>query len=167
MNLNLKKPHFQDLLVLFGEVLDELKRKGIVRSRNNPVADYSEWLVAKALGLNLQPNSNSGFDAIDSKGTKYQIKGRRTHPSNKSRQLGVIRSLKDKKFDFLIGVIFDKDFSVLEAYKIPHHLIKDNSRFSAHQNGHILILRGNILSVKGVERIDRQLNDYMMYADNK
>jgi hypothetical protein len=165
MQVDLQKPHFHDLLVLFGDVLDELKRRGIVRSRNNPVADYAEWLVSKAFNLNLQPNSNSGFDAIDSNGVKYQIKGRRLHPSNQSRQLGVIRNLKAKKFDFLIGVIFDKDFSVLEAYKIPHRLIKANSRFSKHQNGNILILKGDILSTKGVERIDEQLNEYIKRSD--
>ena len=165
--MNLDKPHFRDLLVLFGDLLDELKRRGIVRSRNNPVADYSEWLVSKAFGLNLQPNSNSGFDAVDSKGIRYQIKGRRLHPANKSRQLGVIRNLEDKKFDFLIAVLFNKDFSVLEAHKIPHRLIDKHSRFSKHQNGHIMILRGDILTAEGVERIDEQLSEYIAHSDIK
>ena len=118
MNLDLSKLHFRDLLITFGKILDELKRRGVVRSRNNPVADYAEWLVSKTFGYGLQPNSNSGFDAMDSAGVKYQIKSRRLHPSNKSRQLGVIRNLEDKKFNFLIAVLFNKDFSVLEAYGI-------------------------------------------------
>jgi len=160
MKLELEKPHFRDLLITFGRLLDELKKRGIVRSMNNPVGDYSEWLVSRVFRFKLQPNSNRGFDAIDSKGIKYQIKGRRLNSSNKSRQLGVIRNLGDKKFNFLIAVLFDKDFSVLEAYKIPHRLISRYSKFSKHQNGHIMILRGDVLTAEGVERIGKRLNRY-------
>ncbi len=151
-------PH--ELLVLFADVLDELKSRGVVRSRNNPVADYAEWVVTKGLGLSLQSNSTAGFDAIDSKGIRYQIKGRRLYPPNSSRQLGVIRNLAGKKFDFLVAVLFNKDFSILEAYKIPHYLIGKYARYSEHQNGHILILKGGVLMAKGVERIDNILRKY-------
>ena len=42
------------LLRLFAEVLDELKDRGVLRSRNNPVGDYSEQLAIRAFGLNPQ-----------------------------------------------------------------------------------------------------------------
>lgn len=157
MSFNLKELSVKQLLVTFGDILEELKERGILKTRNNPVADYSEWLVSKSLGFTLQNNSKSGFDAMDSNGTKYQIKGRRLSDVNKSKQLSVIRNLKDNEFDFLIGIIFDKDFAVLEAYKIPHALISRYARFSSHQNGHILQLAGDILSANGVEKIDGEL----------
>jgi len=144
-----------ELLSLFANILEELKSRGIARSNNNPVADYSEWIVSKALGLVLQPNSKEGFDAKDtSNGLRYQIKGRRLHSSNSSRQLGVIRNLSQRKFDFLIALLFDKNFSILEAYKIPHKLISKHARYSKHVNGHILTLKREILTAKSVERID-------------
>jgi len=31
----------------FGAILDELKQRGVVRTPNNPVSDYAEWLVYK------------------------------------------------------------------------------------------------------------------------
>lgn len=34
-----------ELLRCFADILDELKQRGIVRTRNNPVADYAEWLT--------------------------------------------------------------------------------------------------------------------------
>jgi len=157
MKDNLKKQSVRQLLIAFGAVLDELKARGVVKTRNNPVADYAEWLVAEKLGLSIQTSSTAGFDAIDAKGVRYQIKSRRLSDVNKSRQLGVIRNLKKNEFDFLIGVIFDSDFSVLEAYKIPHSLIAKYSRFSNHQNGHILQLKGDVLNAIGVERIDKRL----------
>ena len=154
-NINTLSPN--ELLVLYGNILDELKSRGIVRSRNNPVADYSEWLVSKSLGLTLQSNSNEGFDAVDPEGIRYQVKGRRLYPSNQSRQLGVIRNLMENKFDFLIAVLFNRDFSVLEAYKVPHHIIEKHARFSTHQNGHILIMKGNVLNDKAIENISGRL----------
>lgn len=76
-----------DLLKYFTDVLDELKQRGVVRTRNTPVADYAEWLVAQSLGLSLERNSRAGYDAMNAKKERFQIKSRRLDPSNKSRQL--------------------------------------------------------------------------------
>ena len=45
------------LLQCFADILDELKERRIVRTRNNPVADYAEWLVTRQLGLSLERSS--------------------------------------------------------------------------------------------------------------
>lgn len=156
-----EKLNVKELLSSFVKILDELREAGVIRSHNNPVGDYAEWLVSKAFDLTLENNSKSGFDAVDVKGVRYQIKGRRPYSRNKSRQLGVIRNLDAKEFDFLIGVLFAEDFSVLEAYMIPYELVAPHSRFSSHPNGHILILNGAILSAKGVVRVDKRLSDYL------
>lgn len=142
-----------DLLECFADILDELKKRGVVRSRNNPVADYAEWLVAKKLGLSLERNSRSGYDATTRSGERIQIKSRRLDPSSKSHQLSVIRNLEAREFDYLIGVLFNRDFTVKEAYKIAHGVIAKYARFSEHQNGHILHLRGEILKDPRVEDI--------------
>ncbi len=114
----------------------------------------------------LQPNSRKGLDALDDKGVRYQIKCRRMHSSNVSRQLSVIRNLEEETFDFLIAVLFRRDFSVLEAYKIPHNAVGRYSHYSSHQKGHILTLTGPILSASGVERTDDQLREYLATLSN-
>ncbi|MCC6934201.1 MAG: hypothetical protein IT406_00695 [Candidatus Yanofskybacteria bacterium] len=136
----------------YGRIMDRLRDAGILRSGNNPVADYTEWLVARKLGLELTPNSNKSFDAIHPRTKiRYQIKARRITESGKPRQMSVIRSTD---FDYLIAVIFDRDFKVLKALKIPKKLIRTPFvRFSKHQNGHILILRGPILEQRDIEEI--------------
>lgn len=140
------------LLQEYGRIMSQLRKDGILRSSNNPVADYAEYLVAKKLNLTLVSNSNKSFDAIDQKNKiRYQIKSRRVTEFSNSRQLGVIRSLD---FDFLIAVIFKENFEVLEAYKIPRSIIRPPYvRFSKHQNGNILILRGKILKDKNIKKI--------------
>lgn len=147
----LKTLSIPSLLKQFGDILDELKRRGVVRTRNNPVADYAEWLVAQKLGFELERNSRSGYDATNKSGERFQVKGRRLDPSNKSRQLSIIRNLDTNEFDYLIGILFDKDFTVLEAYKIPRRIIRKYARFSEHQNGHILQLRGAVLKDQAVK----------------
>ncbi len=148
-----------DLLGCFADILGELKQRGVVRTRNNPVADYAEWLVAQRLGLSLERNNKFGYDATNTSGERFQIKSRRLDPFNKSRQLSVIRNLDAGEFDYLIGILFDRDFTVKEAYKIPHGLIAKYARFSKHQNGHILHLRGDILRASGVEDITHNLSN--------
>ena len=142
------------LLRDYSKAMDALLEAGIVRTRNNPVGDYAEWVVKEELNLKLEKNSKSGYDATDKKGIRYQIKGRRVTSKNKSRQLGVIRDLNEKKFDFLVAVIFDEQFNVIEAYKIPHKIIKNHSKYSEHQHGHLVHLKGEILKDKLTQKIE-------------
>ncbi len=145
-----------ELLRCYADLMDNLKERNAVRTYNSPVADFAEWLVAQKLKLSLERNSNAGYDATGSE-ERFQIKCRRLTPSNNSRQLSVIRNLGDEKFDYLIGVVFERDFTVKEAYKIPHGIIADYAKFSKHQNGHILQLKGDILRDSKVEDITHVL----------
>ena len=75
-----------ELLATHSVILDELRHRNVIRSKNNPTGDYTEWLVSTKLNLTLETNSAKGFDATDSHGLRYQIKGRRGTPENKSIQ---------------------------------------------------------------------------------
>jgi hypothetical protein len=141
----LKKLSVIELLQLHSAILDDLKQRKVVRTRNNPVGDYTEWLVAKGLGFELAKNSSAGFDATDTKGNKIQIKGRRINSKSNSRQLGAIRNMDAKDFDSLAAVIFDNDYHIVDALLIPHKAIYDYANYSEHQNAHILHLKGPIL----------------------
>lgn len=153
--MNLRKHSEQDLLKLYAQIMEELRLRNIVRSGNNPVADYAEAIVAKRLKLKLANNSNRGFDAKDKRGITYQIKARRITDRNKARQLGVIRNLKNRHFDYLLAAIFNEAFELKELWKIPHKRIEKYARHSRHQNGHILVLRGPVLKDPQVTELVR------------
>jgi len=155
-----------ELLGCFADVLDELKKRKIVRTRNNPVADYAEWLVTQQLGLSLERSSKRGYDATDPSGKRYQIKSRRLDQTNESKQLSVIRNLDANEFDYLLGVLFNRDFTVKEAYKIPHSVIREHVSFSEHQNGYILHLQGEVLTAPGVENITEVLGKSISTTDD-
>lgn len=145
------------LLQAYAAILEQLRTRGVVRTSNNPVADYTEWLVCSKLGLRQEPNSTTGFDATDKKGTRFEIKSRRVTPHNPSLQLSALRNLGAKHFDYLIGVIYEADFSIRYAAKIPHRLIEPSSRFSAHSNAHLFNLTPEVLEIPGVEIITARL----------
>jgi hypothetical protein len=145
------------LLNINALTIEELIDRDILRTRNNPVADYAEWLISQKLHLHLLPNSHQGFDAIDEHGVRYQIKARRHSRTHKPLRLGVIRDLESDLFDHLITVIFNWDYSVLAAYKIPISVVKKFAKPNQHQNGHILFVRGGVLNDRDTQDISDQL----------
>ena len=139
-----------NLLRLYSEILAELKQRGIVRSTNNPVADYAEYLVVKALRLQRAPKSTKGYDAIDEKGHKYEIKGRRPTSSNESRMLSAIRNCEAAHFDYLAGILFNEDFSFDKACVVPFAIVLAEAKYRKHVNAHIFELRDSLWGREGV-----------------
>jgi hypothetical protein len=136
----------KELLCLQADVTEELISRKVVRTRNNPLGDYTEWLVAQGLGLTLEQNSTAGYDGIDGAGLRIQIKGRRVTPTNNSRQMSAIRNLDKKDFDVLAAVVFDQHFDIIEALLVPHSVVAEYATYREHVNAHILVLKGAILT---------------------
>jgi hypothetical protein len=142
-----------ELLALWSRVMAELKRRGLVRTANNPVADYAEHLVAKHLGLTLQDNNHAAYDAIAPDGTRYQIKGRRMTRHRSSRQLGVIRNLDQHGFDVLAIVLFESTFAVVGIWTVPYDVVREHAVYKSHVNGHVLHARSSLLNDPLVTKI--------------
>ena len=154
---NLAALHSHELLRLYGDLLKELTRRGIVRSTNNPVAGVAEYLVVNALNLKRVPQSTKGYNATDHKNQKYEIKSRRLTQNNPSRMLGAMRECELGHFDFLAGVLFNEDFSLYKACLIPHKVVLAESRFREHVNAHILELDDELWHRPGVTDITADL----------
>jgi hypothetical protein len=135
-----------ELLRRWSDIMAELRVRGVIRSSNNPVADYAEQIAAEQLGLTLAGNSTSGYDAVDEHGARYQIKARRLITSKTSRQLSTLRNLLDDLFDWLVVVLLDNEFSVQELWKLPVELVRDHATYRRHVNAHILHARGAVLA---------------------
>lgn len=131
----------RQLLAQYADIVEALRRRGVTRSSNNPVADYTEHLVCLGLGLERAPNSRAGHDATDAEGQRYQIKGRRLTPQNPSTELSAIRRLDTMPFHFLVAVVFRPDFSVDYAAQIPVAVVAARARFTAHTNSHRFQMR--------------------------
>ncbi|PCK18546.1 hypothetical protein CEY02_18515 [Bacillus pumilus] len=110
-----------DLIKAYGEVINELKKRGIIRSKNL-LGDLGEYLAinqyCNTIGLpNLQPApiGTQNIDAISVKGERYSIK------STTGKVTGVFYGLNEpdskepelQKFEYIIVVKFNEDY-VLE-----------------------------------------------------
>ncbi|HAO81684.1 MAG TPA: hypothetical protein DDW92_02115 [Candidatus Veblenbacteria bacterium] len=142
--MKLARKSTQSLMTAYSDILKELRRRKVVRTSNSPTGDYAELLACKKFHLKSAPPSTKSYDAKDKRGNKYQIKSRRLTVENKTQLLGVIRGLGKADFKFLIVVIFNEDYSVRYYYKMPKKVIKQYAKFSKHQNGHILNMRGQV-----------------------
>jgi hypothetical protein len=147
----------RQLLAVYADVLDTLRNRKVTRSANNPLADYAEGLCARALGLTLVHNSTAGYDANDGAGHKFEIKARRLPTKNTSRQLSAIRAIELQKFDFLVGILFASDFSVIRGALIPHAVVKEHGRHTAHTNSLRFMLSDSVWNIEGVEDITDRL----------
>ena len=141
-------------------IMEELRNREVVQSTNNPAGDLAERLAILALGLDKAPGSNKGFDAIERKtGKRIEIKGRRITPQNVSCQLGALRDLKKKPFDFLVAVVFNADFSVAYAGKIPWRVVLEHSTFVGHTRAYRFMMRRDVLLLAGVTDITRKVRN--------
>lgn len=149
------------LLALHAQIGEELRERGVVRSANNPTGDLAEYLFCAAFGWQQAPNSERGFDATGPDGVRYQIKGRRVHRRNPSRQVSAIRDLAGAQFDVLAGVIFDDDFRVVRAALVPREVVAEQSTYVAYTNSHRFHLRDEIWNIPGVRDVTAEIDAAM------
>lgn len=153
----LKSLSVAELLVLHAQVGEELRDRGVVRSANNPTGDLAEYLFCRAFGWQQSPNSERGYDAIGPDGIRYQIKGRRIHRRNKSRQLSAIRDIDGGHFDVLAGVLFDDDFKVMKAALVPLAFVAERSTYIPHTNSNKFMLRDDVWTAPGVRDVTAEI----------
>jgi hypothetical protein len=145
------------LLMMHGAIGDELLRRGVVRTANNPGGDFAETLYSRAFGWTLAGNSALGYDAADAEGLRYQIKARRITARNGSRQLSSLRRLPERQFDFLAGVLFEPDYSVRRAVIVPHAQVEALSQFIAHTNGWRFMLEDRVWDLPEARDVTAEL----------
>ena len=123
MGFNFKKFTDEEIINLYPQLLNELKARGIIRT-NNLVGELGEFhaktiyekdTTLPRLQLNLKSTKN--IDATSSKGERYAIK------TTSGSATGVFASLPNEDdgkvyFEYLILVIFHKDYSLKEVYEL-------------------------------------------------
>ena len=140
--IDLTKLSLQNLLGLHAGIMDELRNRGVTRSANNPTGDLAEFLFCRAFAWERAGNSQSGFDARDGCGKRYQIKGRRLYRHNRSRQLSAIRDRDG--FDVLAAVLFNDEYQVFRAALIPSGVVKERAKFVQHTNSYKFMLSDDV-----------------------
>lgn len=101
-----------ELFADYTATIRELRRRRVIRTQNAPAGDYAEYLVQRAFGGTIAPNSQKSWDVLAANGDRLQVKCRVVSDPIKpsERQLGILRSFE---FDAVMVVhLSATDYSV-------------------------------------------------------
>ena len=142
--MNLGEMTVGELLSVSRAILAELRRRGVIRTGNAPAGDYAELLVQRATGGELAPNSQKSWDVLTSDGERLQIKARVvTDPRKRGeRQLSVFRSWE---FDAAVVVLFDDEFRVWRAARLPLETFQAAAQFVERVSGYRVFATDDLL----------------------
>ena len=87
---------------------------------------------------------------------------RRVTRFNNSRQLSALRDLGGGHFDFLAGVLFNEDYSVMRAALIPHAVTTQRASFVKRTNSHRFLLRDEVWDTQGVMDVTEKLRAFRL-----
>lgn len=140
-----------ELVALYGEVMGELHRRGVVRSGNNPIADMAETVIADYYGVQPEPPNSPSFDVKASDGTRIQVKAlRKTQKSRRG-----LSPLRTFEFDYVAAVIFEIDMQLVEAVFVPVDAVRDHMGWSKTWQANRLSLTNKLLADPRVRRVPR------------
>ena len=121
--MKLEKLNDDELIDLYPKLLDQLKTRGIIRTKNI-IGEFGEYFARREYKnnpdlpeLQLNLSSTKNIDATSIKGEIYAIK------STSTKITGVFPSIPIEDdgivyFEYLILVIFNKDYSLSEIYEL-------------------------------------------------
>ena len=147
----------RELLRLYSNILTELLRRGVVRSRNAPAGDLAEEIVRLAYDGTLAPPSEKGWDVAAADGRGLQVKCRVVQPGvSKSQTFSPFRSWA---FDSCVFVVLDQTtYDVLHARVLDVADLKAIAQPTAWVNGYRVTV-AQILGHAGGEDVADLLRD--------
>jgi hypothetical protein len=142
-------------LEVFGrwaEVMRELAARGLIWSGKSPLADYAELLVARHFGVEPLRGTNPGYDLVTKYGRRVQVKSRRFAPGSKPSDFGEFSEFEDKRFDDLVAVLFEEDFTVRVAYLAPYAWVAE--RVKRVKDKYRLTIKAVLDDAENLERLE-------------
>ena len=154
MSLNFAELKDADLASAYGDLVSELKRHGIIRTKNL-VGDLAEYLAigvynnTKGLpNLEKAPAGTKNIDAIGRNGMTYSIKG------TTGKTTGVFygfppkgdSSGSPKRFDFVIVVLLDESYRVKRINELTWDCFLQFKRWHSRMNAWNLSINRKLLN---------------------
>lgn len=140
------------LLGTYSSILEELRRRGLVRTNNAPIGDLAEYAASIVYGGTLAPNSEKSYDLTASDGRLIQVKVRNIRPeTSPSAIFSVIRSFG---FDACIFVLIDSvSLQVHGAFEWTAAEVREFGVHREHTNG--IAIRVGQARQRGVDLTDQ------------
>lgn len=149
--LELAKLTNRELLQAWAGSLEELRRRNVVRTYNNPIGDIAEAIVARYYqGV----RGSFAQAAWDVKVGDELLQVRACRRSTPTTSLGFSPVRHTEGYTALILVVFRADLRIEQAWRIPCDVVNEFARFNSHVNGHKITLTAAVRSDPRVERLD-------------
>lgn len=146
-----------DLLAGYGRTLAELRRRGVLRTNNPPAGDYAEWLVQRALGGSLAPNSEKSHDVTLEDSRTVQVKARVVSAPPAAGQLQT-SPFRSWNFDLAAFVLLDSvDYRPTLGVLVPVEITRQHAKARPHVNGEVVFIRPPLTTAEGTIDITAQL----------
>jgi hypothetical protein len=134
---SLSRASVPDLLGRYAAILQELRQRGVVRTRNAPLGDYAEYLAKRVYGGELAANSVKSYDLRAADGRRIQVKARAISPG--ARVAEVFSAFRSFDFDVAVLIAFDSStYELRWAREVPADDIEAAGRYSRHVNGNLI-----------------------------
>jgi hypothetical protein len=132
-------------------LMRELRKRGVVRTNNNPVGDIAEAVVHAHYGGERGSFAQAGWDVKTPDGERIQVKAMRTTETTRRRNVSPIR---DADYDSVVIVIFDEDFKLTEGLKLSREVVEELFQHREHVNGRIITVTQALRADPRVETVD-------------
>lgn len=131
----------RELLASYVAILDELKRRDLVRTRNSPLGDLAESIAVRAYGGSLAPNSEKSYDLLTKGGGRIQVKARTVQAGDtRTQNFSAVRSWD---FDAALFMLFDADtYALVWARELSRDETQALGRRVEHTNSSSILVRG-------------------------
>lgn len=108
-----------NLFLSFIESYSGLKEHGILRNQKDITGQLGEWIASILFDADIATNGiNQYWDLEDAQGDKYQVKSHaKAHTTN--ARWSKIDYPANAPINFIVIVVFDPNYKLLELYKIP------------------------------------------------
>jgi hypothetical protein len=133
----------RQLLASYVAVLNELLRRGLVRTRNSPLGDLAETLALRAYGGERAPNSEKSYDLRRPDGHRVQVKARVVDPLDKRTQ--AFSAFRSWDFEEALFLLFDAaSYDLIWARELTRDETVGIGRRVEHTNSSAVAVR-NVL----------------------
>lgn len=143
-----------EIVTLYGEVINELRNRNIVRSKNI-LGDLGEYMVINRYcntrglpKLQAAPPGTENIDAISVKGERYSIKSITSNRTSAFYGLNSKDCNDDQKklFEYVIIAIFDQDYKLLRINELTWDELIQYKRWDSRQRAWNLTITRELLN---------------------
>lgn len=165
--MNIKDLRNEELISVYGNIIHELKKRKIIRSKN-VVGDLGEYLAinyycnTKGLPkLQSAPPSTKNIDAISINGDRYSIKATTSGTTSVFYGLNPPKSgeIDLKKFEYVLLVLFDDNYKMKRINEITWDQFLKFKRWNSRMMAWNLVTSKSLLEETKTIFIDDDYNN--------